>query len=214
MKRKTVLITTGPTREYIDPVRFISNRSSGKLGVAIAEEFVKNKYKVILVSGQTKYKPKIKITTFYVETSQQMYEVVKKYFSKSDVFISAAAVCDFKPNRQFVQKIKKNKKTLVLKLVPTIDILQYCGEHKTENQVVVGFALETDRKNAVKYAIEKLKNKKLDLIILNSLETFDSDYITPTLIYPSGKTIQCKKMTKKMFAKLLVNIVSNMLNKQ
>lgn len=154
MNKKTVLVTAGPTREYIDPVRFITNASSGLLGYTIAETFSK-KFNVILVSGPTLLKPKKNIKFYQVETSQQMFNVVKKIFSKTDIFIATAAVCDYKIKNFSKTKIKKQNKQLKLSFIPTVDILKYCGKHKTKNQILVGFALETD--NGLKNAIKKIK---------------------------------------------------------
>jgi len=211
--QKTVLITTGSTREFIDPIRFISNLSSGKLGYSIAKQFIKNKFKTILVSGPTCIKYPKNWDVYYVQTTQQMFDVVKKWLSKIDVFISAAAVADFKPEKVFVQKIKKKKK-MVLSLIPTTDILQYIGKNKKGSQVVIGFALETDKKNAVKYAKEKLYKKNLDLVVLNFEDTFSSDYIKPTIIYSDGKIQKFDKITKEKFAKLLVSITEDLLKRK
>ncbi|MFN3551138.1 MAG: phosphopantothenoylcysteine decarboxylase [Endomicrobiia bacterium] len=203
---KTVLITAGPTREFIDPVRYISNLSSGKLGYKIAEEFFSCGYKVILISGPTCVKTDKKIKILKVTTSDEMFYKVKKYFSKSDIFVSVAAVCDYKPKFFYRQKIKKSK-SYSLNLVATKDILKYFGNKKNNRQIVVGFALETDKKNFLKYAINKLKEKNLDLIVLNSPETFNSEYIKPTVIFSNGKKIFFKKIKKKKFAKILVSII-------
>lgn len=205
---KTVLISLGPTREYIDPVRFITNPSSGKLGYKIAEVFFKNKWKVILVSGPVSLVPPRGVHEVRVETTDEMFRYVKKFFDKADVFISCAAVCDFKPSKIFRQKIKKRR--LLLELIPTVDILEYCGRHKKQKQILVGFALETDKKNAIRYAKEKLVNKNLDLIVLNNVGTFESDFIKPTIIYNTGKMVKFKKMTKFSFAKILFKIVQRM----
>jgi phosphopantothenoylcysteine decarboxylase/phosphopantothenate--cysteine ligase len=211
--QKTVLITTGPTREFIDPVRFISNLSSGKLGYHIAKQFIKNKYKTILVSGPTCIKYPKSWNVYYVQTTQEMFDVVKKFLSKVDIFIFVAAVADFKPEKIFVHKVKKKEK-IVLSLIPTIDILEYVGKNKNPSQLVVGFALETDKKNAVKYAKEKLCKKNLDLIVLNSEETFGSDFIKPTIIYSNGKIQKLKKMTKEKFAKILFCLTKKLIKEK
>ncbi len=203
---KTVLITAGPTREFIDPVRYISNLSSGKLGYIIAEEFVSLGYRVILVSGPVCVKTYKKIKILKTTTSDEMFYKVKKYFDKSDIFVSVAAVCDYKSKFVYKQKIKKSK-NFNLKLIPTKDILKYFGNKKKDGQIVVGFALETDKKNFFKYAIKKLKEKNLDFIVLNSSETFNSEYIKPTIIFKNTKKIFFKKIKKKKFAKILVSII-------
>ncbi|MCS7151906.1 MAG: phosphopantothenoylcysteine decarboxylase [Endomicrobia bacterium] len=201
-RQKTVLITAGPTIEYIDPVRFITNASSGKLGYAIASMFSNNGWKVILVSGPVSIKKPQGVTCFNVETAEEMFKAVKKFFYTTDVFISTAAVCDFKPKKVSPQKIKK-KSRLVLELVPTIDILEFFGKQKNDKQIVIGFALETDRKNALNYARAKLLKKNLDMIVLNTIETLGSDYIKPVLVYRLGKIEKIKKIKKYNFAKIL-----------
>lgn len=203
---KTILITAGPTREFIDPVRYISNLSSGKLGYKIAEEFYSSGYNVILISGPTNIKTNKNIKVFKVTTANEMFNKVKQYFYKSDVFVSVAAVCDYKPKKMCKQKIKKSK-SFSLELIPTKDILKYFGNKKKDGQIVVGFALETNKKNSLKYAIKKLKEKNLDFIVLNSEETFNNDFIKPTIIFSDGKKINYKKIKKDKFAKILVSII-------
>ncbi|MCX7956682.1 MAG: phosphopantothenoylcysteine decarboxylase [Endomicrobia bacterium] len=209
MRKKYILVTAGPTREYIDPVRFISNLSSGKVGYHIAKVFSK-KYKVILISGPTYLKPPKNVKTYYVETSDEMSKLVKKFFKISDVFISSAAVCDFKPLKFSKEKIKKiNYKTLKLK--PTEDILGYCGKNKKENQILIGFALETYKEKSFDFALEKLVNKNLDLIILNYPDSFESNYITPTFIFKDGSIKRYKRIKKYVFEKILFSLVEKMM---
>ncbi len=204
MNKKNLLITTGPTREYLDPVRFISNPSSGKLGFEIANVF-KNKFNVTVISGPTNISYPKNVNVVYVETAQQMFFVVKKYFKKCDIFISAAAVTDYKPKNFSSEKIKKSNKPFILQLVPTKDILSYCSKNKNKNQTIIGFALETH--NKIKNAINKLINKKLDFIILNSTESFNNDNIKATIIDSKKNILQLPNMTKKYFAKYLLNYV-------
>lgn len=202
IKSKTVLITAGPTREYLDPIRFISNPSSGKLGFELAKEFSKSGYKVILVSGPTKLPPlPKKIKVYYVETSDEMFNKIKKHFFSCNIFIATSAVTDFKPIKKAENKIKKSKHLTTIKLIPTVDILKYCGENKKNGQVIIGFALETN--NKIRNAIKKLNEKNLDFIVLNSPETFNNDYIKPTIIYKNKKVVKYNKISKKMFAKKL-----------
>lgn len=208
--KKQILITAGPTREYIDPVRFISNLSSGKLGYQIAKEFSR-KYKVLLISGPTNLKPDKKVKTYYVETSDEMFDLVRKFFKTSDVFISCAAVCDFKPYRFSKNKLKKNLKNKILRLKNTKDILEYCGKQKKKNQVLIGFALETDIKNSLKYAWQKLLKKNLDLIVLNYPDSFNSEEITPTVIFKDGTITKYKRLKKVLFAKILFRLVERLL---
>lgn len=167
LREKTVLLTAGPTYEAIDPVRFIGNHSSGKMGFEIAKAAANLGANVILVSGPTNEKIEHHlIDVIPVVSAQEMYDAVHKYYENADVAILSAAVADYKPKNVANQKIKKNDSTLSLELEKTKDILASCGAIK-KNQFLVGFALETN--NELENAIGKLKRKNLDLIVLNSL---------------------------------------------
>ena len=168
LKNKKVLITAGPTYEAIDPVRFIGNHSSGKMGFSLAKEAAELGAIVTLITGPTAQiisHPNILIV--HVVSTQEMFVAVKKYYLNTDIAIAAAAVADFKPEKQVLQKIKKKTNLLTLNLVPTQDILAYMGSKK-KKQYLLGFALETN--NATENAKEKLYNKNLDGIVLNSLQ--------------------------------------------
>ncbi len=165
---KKVLITAGPTIEAIDPVRFISNHSSGKMGYALAAEFLKRGAQVTLVSGPVNLPdpgPDIQQTS--VVSAEQMFNECKRFASSADILIMAAAVADFKPIVVSDKKIKKAHTQANIQLAPTVDILEYLGHNKKPGQTIVGFALETD--HAEENALSKLKNKNADLIVLNSL---------------------------------------------
>lgn len=166
-KEKSILITAGPTFEAIDPVRFIGNHSSGKMGYAIAREFADRGAKVNLISGPVNIKlnhPNIEI--FKVTSAEEMFEKSIKLFKTTDIAILSAAVADFKPKHAATSKIKKNDSELHIELQPTKDILKALGELK-KSQTLIGFALETD--NEQDNALKKLKEKNCDAIILNSL---------------------------------------------
>ena len=168
LKNKKVLITAGPTYEAIDPVRFIGNHSSGKMGFSLAKEAAELGAIVTLITGPTAQiisHPNILIVN--VVSTQEMFVAVKEYYLNTDIAIAAAAVADFKPEKQVLQKIKKKTNLLTLNLVPTQDILAYMGSKK-KKQYLLGFALETN--NALENAKEKLYNKNLDGIVLNSLQ--------------------------------------------
>ncbi len=191
LKNKTVLITAGPTFEAIDPVRFIGNHSSGKMGFALAEQAANLGANVILVSGPTHLSVVNKqIKRIDVVSAQQMYEAVHTNFSTCDIAIFSAAVADFTPKKVAVQKIKKKEDVLSLELVKTKDILASVGAIK-EKQFLVGFALETQ--NELENAKNKLKKKNLDLIVLNSLNDsgagFGKDTNKITLITKDNKII-------------------------
>lgn len=164
---QTVLITAGPTQEAIDPVRFISNHSSGKMGYAIAETAANLGAKVILISGPTHLKTDFKeIKVVDVQSADEMHEAAHQYFSTCDIFIAAAAVSDYKPKNVADQKIKKAADQLNIELEKNKDILLSLGNIK-EKQFLVGFAMETE--NEEENAKAKLKKKNLDFIVLNSL---------------------------------------------
>ena len=168
LTNKKVLITAGPTHESIDPVRFIANRSSGKMGIALAIEAANNGALVNLILGPTHLECKhANITVYKVITATQMHEQVNTHFSTTDIGIFAAAVADYKPDFVSENKIKKSYSNLNITLEKTVDILAEMGNKKNDKQFVVGFALETD--NEVENAKDKLKRKNLDLIVLNSL---------------------------------------------
>ncbi len=170
LKGKKVLITAGPTYEKIDPVRFIGNNSSGKMGYYLAKNAQKLGADVKLVIGPTNLEMELDgIESIRIESSDEMFNVVKKNYKKSDIIISAAAISDFKPKSISENKIKKNKKIESIEVEPTIDILSYLGKNKT-SQYLVGFALETE--DYIANAKKKLNNKNLDAIILNSISEF------------------------------------------
>ena len=162
-----ILVTAGPTYERIDAVRFIGNRSSGKMGYAIAAELVSRGQEVTLVSGPSSLPIPKNLHFYRVESAQEMYDTVMQLWPKVDGAIKAAAVADYTPKIVADHKIKKQEAQLAIELVPTRDILAAMGREKREDQWLVGFALETD--NAMAYAKDKLKRKNLDYIVLNSL---------------------------------------------
>lgn len=166
---KKVLLTAGPTYEKIDPVRFIGNYSSGKMGFALAEELANRGAEVTLIAGPVALKTKHpSICRIDVESAAQMYEQVMAVAAKNDIIISCAAVADFTPMQRAEVKLKRGKKELMLELQPTTDIAAALGSQKREGQLLVGFALETnDEEN---HAIQKLHKKNLDLIVLNRLK--------------------------------------------
>ncbi len=165
---KKILITAGPTYEPIDPVRYIGNHSSGRMGIALAEKAVQMGAEATLILGPVDnviLSPRIRVIR--VTTADEMYEAAVKEFPDSDVAILAAAVADFKPAKSFDNKVKRDKEELVLHLVPTPDIAAALGATKTNKQILVGFALETE--NELQNAMEKIRKKNLDYIVLNSL---------------------------------------------
>lgn len=186
-----LLITAGPTHEALDPVRFLGNRSTGKMGIAIAENAAKRGAIVTLILGPTSLLPNHpNITTIHVESAQQMYEATTAHWPTNDVGILAAAVADYRPETVSKIKIKKNAdEDMVLRLVKTPDIAAQVGQSKTDKQWLVGFALETN--NEIAHAKAKLSKKNLDCIVLNSLQDagagFGHDTNKVTLIFADGR---------------------------
>ena len=204
-------MTAGPCREAIDPVRYISNRSSGKMGYAIAASAKAAGAKVVLISGPTSLVPEFGIETHRVESTDEMFRAVKKEFSKSDIVIMAAAPADFMTKKKSGQKIKKGTGDLSLELIPTIDILNSLKKSKRKGQIVVGFALETE--NGLTNAKDKLKEKGLDLIILNMVGEsmpFDSESNQASLVYKSGRTEALPMMSKMELANLIVEKIAKL----
>ena len=188
--QKNILVTAGPTHEAIDPVRFIGNASSGKMGYALAEAFAEKGANVTLISGPTNLKinhPNIK--KIAITSASEMFEAVKANFANSAITVMAAAVADYSPTHQATEKIKKTTDNLKIALSKTIDILQDVGEQKKADQLTIGFALETT--NELVNAQNKLKSKNADLIILNSLNDegagFNVDSNKITMIDKNGQ---------------------------
>ena len=198
---KKVLVTAGPTYEKIDPVRFIGNNSSGKMGYYLAKNAQKLGADVKLVIGPTNLEMELEgIDSIRIESSDEMFSVVKKVYKNSDIIISAAAISDFKPKSISKNKIKKNKKIESIEVEPTIDILSYLGKNKT-NQYLVGFALETE--DYIENAKKKLNNKNLDAIILNSISDFSpiSNNENKITFISSDSEIEYEKKSKNDVSK-------------
>lgn len=211
---KKVLLTAGPTYEKIDPVRFIGNYSTGKMGFALAEEFADRGAEVILVAGPVSLKTSHSaIQRIDVESASQMYEKVMEHFAGCDVVVSCAAVADFSPVRQVGQKLKRGKENLTLELLPTPDIAAALGEKKQSGQFLVGFALETNDETC--NALQKLHKKNLDLIILNSLRDanacFGYDTNKVTMIDREEKQYHYELKSKQAVAWDIVDRIVSMI---
>ena len=206
---KRVLITAGPTQEALDPVRYISNHSSGKMGVAIAEEFIKRGASVTLVLGPTQLSVNSRVNIVNVVSAEQMKEAAMQFFSNADIIVMAAAVADYTPEDFSLQKMKKKDNNFTISLKKTEDILKAIGELKKENQILVGFALETE--NETQNALSKLKEKKADMIILNSLRDedagFGKDTNKITIFDKHGNQINFKTKSKTEVATDIVNTI-------
>lgn len=212
--KKQVLVTAGGTREDIDPVRFIGNRSSGKMGIAIANEAANQGANVTLIAGQVStiepLNPQIKV--LHVTSTSEMAKLVEQSFSTTDVLIMAAAVADFMPVTRANQKIKKNplNDEITFQFKKTPDILKTVG-HQKVNQYVVGFAAETQ--DLLSNANKKLASKNADLIVANNVNQpgigFGSDENQVTILSPEHAPNQWPKMSKKAIAEKLINLISN-----
>ena len=212
---KKVLITAGPTYEAIDPVRFISNHSSGKMGFALAEAFYLQGAEVELVSGPTNQHTNFTgIQVTKVTSAQSMYEACLAIFPGVDIAVMSAAVADYKPIEVAIEKIKKTNEDLTIQLSKTKDILKSLGEQKSDEQLLVGFALETNNERA--YALNKMQTKNADMIVLNSLRDknagFGYDTNKVTVFDKEGKEYNLGLAGKQSIAADIVNIIIQKIN--
>ncbi|MEO1515254.1 MAG: bifunctional phosphopantothenoylcysteine decarboxylase/phosphopantothenate--cysteine ligase CoaBC [Bacteroidota bacterium] len=215
LRGKKVLITAGPTYEKIDPVRFIGNHSSGKMGVALAEVAAHAGAEVHLILGPSRLSPEhANIHLQRVESAQQMYEAAEAQFSDADVGILAAAVADYRPATVADAKIKKKGESLQIDLVKTTDIAASLGKVKKEGQLLIGFALETN--NELENARGKLERKNFDFIVLNSLQDkgagFNHDTNKITIVYPGNKMHNFELKPKTAVAQDIVNEIVALLS--
>ena len=216
LEKKKILVNAGPTHEPIDPVRFIGNRSTGKMGVAIANELSNRGAEVTLVLGPTSIQFELhpNISLIRVQTAQEMRDACVGVYPKCDAAILSAAVADFTPKSKTDKKIKKSSNTIAIELVKTPDTLAELGELKTDKQILVGFALETN--DALAHAQGKLERKNLDLIVLNTLEDkgagFGHDTNKITTIDKTGEICTFDLKSKKEVAKDIVNKLKTIIN--
>jgi phosphopantothenoylcysteine decarboxylase/phosphopantothenate--cysteine ligase len=206
---KKILVTAGPTYEPIDPVRFIGNHSSGKMGVAIAEEIKKRGGEVTLVLGPSNVEVQAGIHTIHVKSAADMFTACEKVFPEVDMAIMSAAVADYTPVTVAKEKIKKTENEFSVPLTKTRDILKSMGALKTNRQVLVGFALETN--NETENALQKLQSKNADMIVLNSLQDagagFGYDTNKITIFDKTGKAYPFDIKSKKEVARDIVNTI-------
>jgi phosphopantothenoylcysteine decarboxylase/phosphopantothenate--cysteine ligase len=209
------IVTAGPTREPIDPVRYLSNRSSGKMGYAIAEAALAAGHSVILISGPVSLVPPSGAHLVRVTTSDEMHDAVHAYLAASDVLVMCAAVADYKPATFSTRKIKKQKNALTLELIPTRDILASLTRPSPEF-LVVGFAAETDDLEA--NAQKKLRDKKCDIVVANDVSGnesgMESDENEVTIFFRNGEKEKISRAPKKIIARALVKILSNACEKR
>lgn len=204
----TFLITAGPTREPIDPVRYISNRSSGKMGYAIAEAALDAGHDVILISGPVNLAPPRDAKFISVSTGDEMFDAVHQHADSSNICVLCAAVADYKPAQVSPVKIKKCAAQVSLELVPTRDILQSLGLKEDRKFLLVGFAAETDHLEA--NAAKKLREKNCDIIVANdariAMETDENELL---ILFRDGETKKISRSSKKNLARELVKIFRN-----
>jgi len=202
MAGKTFLITAGPTHEYLDPVRFIANASSGKMGYVLAEVAQRRGAEVILISGPTNITPPQGVNTIFVESALDMEKEVVKYVPRSDVVIASAAVSDYRPERREKEKIKTNLQRKSVNLTRNPDIIGQLGKQK-DAKCLIGFALET--RDLEKNAREKLKRKNLDMIIANTPRAMSQNEATVKIFTKSGKKIFLREMKKEKIAERILS---------
>jgi phosphopantothenoylcysteine decarboxylase / phosphopantothenate---cysteine ligase len=204
----TFLITAGPTREPIDPVRYISNRSSGKMGYAIAEAALNAGHDVILISGPVNLAPPRNAKFISVSTSDEMFEAVHRHADESDICVLCAAVADYKPAQVSPVKIKKGSDGISIEFVETNDILKSLGRQSARRFLLVGFAAETDHLEA--NATKKLRKKNCDIIVANdarvAMETDENELL---ILFRDGEMKKISRAPKKNLACKLVKIFSN-----
>ena len=212
LQGKRIMITAGPTYEKIDPVRFIGNYSSGKMGFALAEECARRGAEVTLIAGPVSMSCSANIHRIDVESCEEMYQAATTHFANMDAAILCAAVADFRPENVAAEKIKREKDDLVIRLKPTHDIAAQLGQMKKQGQLLVGFALETNDEEA--NAQKKLQKKNLDFIVLNSLQRkgtcFQSDDNQISILSANGQ-VDFDKKPKTEVAKDIVNELSKQL---
>ncbi|MGG9961470.1 bifunctional phosphopantothenoylcysteine decarboxylase/phosphopantothenate--cysteine ligase CoaBC [Ferruginibacter sp. SUN106] len=214
LKGKKILVTAGPTYEALDPVRFIGNHSSGKMGIALAAEMQSRGANVTLVLGPSIITAPENIEVIKVKSASEMYEACISRFDKMDIAVMSAAVADYTPVNIASEKIKKNDDSFTIELTKTKDILKSLGEKKTDKQFLVGFALETNNEKA--YALKKLQTKNADMIVLNSLNDigagFGHDTNKITIFDRGGKEYNFDTKSKQEVAKDIVNTIIKLLH--
>ncbi len=209
LQGETVLVTAGRTEEPLDPCRFLSNRSSGKMGYALAEAARRRSARVILISGRASLEPPASVAIERVRSGEEMARAVEKHREEATVFLMAAAVADFRPAQVESAKLKRQAGAPVLKLEPTTDILGAVARRRKPGQLVVGFAAETE--NVLQNAAAKLRAKRLDLVVANDVTQegagFEVDTNIVTLLFPGGRRVALEKMSKREVAHRILDAV-------
>lgn len=207
------LVTAGPTEEPLDAVRFITNRSSGKMGVAVARRAAQRGAEVTLIAGPLKISPPREVTVFSVRTALEMFDRAMEVFPSVDVVVKAAAVADFRPSESCTGKMKKSEVQPIINLIRNPDILKTMGERKKAGQILVGFAAETHE--VLRYGRQKLREKNLDLLVLNDVSRpgagFDCDTNIVRFLHRSGEEEEFPLMSKDQVADRILDVVRDLL---
>jgi len=202
------LVTAGPTREYLDQVRFLSNASSGRMGYAVARAAARRGHQVHLIVGPVAVPPLAGVRVVRVTTTGEMYRATAKRFPQADCLVGAAAPADFRPARRAAGKLKKSRSNRTLLLRPTVDILATLGRRKKRSQVIIAFALEGGAGPAARRplanALEKLRAKNADAVVLNRPQSLGACRFDATVILRGGDRIEMRRMTKERVGRLLV----------
>ncbi len=202
-----ILVTAGPTREFFDPVRFLSNPSTGKMGYALAEAARALGHRVTLISGPTLLSPPARLFSFQkVVSARDMYKAVMKSWAEMDIIIMTAAVSDYRPAKKFTDKVKKTGQKMSIDLVPNPDILATLGKKKKKGQILVGFAAETQR--LIPNALSKLQRKNLDYIVVNDVKSsrtgFETDQNEAWMISSTRRSQRLPFSSKKNLARKIL----------
>ena len=207
LEGETILVTAGATREAIDPIRFLSNGSSGKMGFALARAALRRGAKVILISGRTTLPAPQGVTFVEATSAEDMHREASAHFTKASVVIMAAAISDYTPKKKLTRKLKKSEDDMTLEMTRTLDILKEMGENKGE-RLLVGFALETN--NIMENAKKKLTGKNLDIIVANSTEALASGVNQATIIYKDREIEPLPTLNKEEVAELILDRITEL----
>ena len=214
MLGKKVLVTAGATREAIDPVRFITNHSSGKMGFAVAKAAMLRGAEVTVVAAHTEIEPPMFVNLVKAESAEEMFNRVTELAPNRDIIVKAAAVADYTPVTVADSKLKKSDSDMKIELKRTKDILKYLGEHKPDRQILCGFSMETD--NVIENSRKKLVSKNCDMICANSLKTYGAGFGGDTnvvTVITAGDDIELPLLSKEQTAHRILDIIMNQMDK-
>ncbi len=210
LEGKTVMVTAGPTREKIDPVRFITNHSTGKMGYALAKHCAQRGAEVTLITGKTQLEPPLFVRVIEVESAGEMFEAVKERYEEQDIIMKAAAVADYRPLSVSEEKVKKTEGEMSIALERTEDILKFLGENRRKGQFLCGFSMETE--NMLENSRAKLEKKHVDMIVANNLKQEGAGFGTDTNIVTLITRDGCRElpvMSKEDVAKHIIDTIQN-----